>query len=333
MIGFDLVRAAAAISVIWIHAGHSATWHELHLPEIGRWGTSFLNMLAAFFLVVTLKKYLISTPGPLGATKFLGHRLFRIGTPFVLWSLIYAAARVVNYALFGKITTLKFAPLLLEHGTTYHLWFLPYLMLISVLALPIVYWAIGSAVRERTLAVVALVFGLVVTVFWAEPSWVPNDPERLTWIFRTLYIRCAAFSFGLAFGLLHVSNIKLRVPVSLGLTGGVIAVCAAGCAAITSTGPTTDFTWTRIAALGAFLMALLPWRGVFAESAAKLGSLGFGVYLCHVLFVEFAHSFASALKIPPSLTVDGAVFVFAVVASFSFAAMMRKTKLLSWLIP
>ena len=331
MLGFDLVRAFAAISVIWVHAGRSAEWHALHLSDLGRWGTAFLNMLAAFFLVVTLQKFLVRTPGVAGASSFLGHRLARIGLPFVIWSLVYVAARGLNYVLFGKATDLQLSPTLLVHGTTYHLWFLPYLMLISTLAMPAVYWAIGSKVRERVLSAITAAIAMYI-LFAPVPTWLPSDQHSLTVIFGTVYMRSPAFLFGLTFGLLYVSKFKLQVPLALGLAGGVMAVLAAGCSTISTT-EAVDMVWYRIAAVGAFVVALMPWRGMLATAGAKLGSLGFGVYLCHLLFVEFGHAVAHAMKLHPSISQDVMVFVFAVIASFTFAALMRKTAWLRWLIP
>ncbi len=88
-LGYDVVRGLAAMGVIWVHSGRSPYWIEHHLSVAGSWGTAFLNTLAGFFVVFTVRNYSQGGSKGGGLLRFSRHRAWRLYGAFVVWSLVY----------------------------------------------------------------------------------------------------------------------------------------------------------------------------------------------------------------------------------------------------
>jgi peptidoglycan/LPS O-acetylase OafA/YrhL len=323
IIGFDVVRALAAIGVIWVHAGRSPFWNDHNLSPAGSWGTAFLNTLAGFFVVFALQRR-----ADRGVIAFAGHRIWRIYGAFTVWSLLYFASRVVNFWIFHKRTMLKVDWNLLFFGTTYHLWFLPYLLVVTLLTLPIVAWALGSRRRMAGTSVLLVVTAAAVLIL-PEPEMLRRGGREALPLFH-LYARSPGFLFGLAIGLWMLAGFRPRVEIRHAVA---CAAIVAGAMYLSLTTELPKHVLNRLAATAAFMVALAPWRGPISQWLASMGKLGFGVYLCHVLFLEAFITALSQAGVAPSFGVDVAAFVFTIVTSFWFAWLMRQTKWLAWLIP
>ena len=322
IIGFDIVRAVAAIGVIWIHAGRSPFWNDHNLGPAGSWGTAFLNSLAGFFVVFALQRR-----ADRGLLAFAGHRVWRVYGAFLVWSLLYLAARGVNFVLFHKRSMIEWEWDLLFFGTTYHLWFLPYLLIITLLTLPLVAWALRSRPRMVGVSVLFVVAASAVLIL-PEPEMLSRGREALP-LFH-LYSRAPGFFFGLAIGLWMLAGFRPRVGIPHAL---VCAGIVAGCMYLSLTTELPKHVLNRVAATAAIMVAFAPWQGAVARWLASMGTLGFGVYLCHVLFVEAFITVLTRAGVAQSFRVDLLVFVMDVVASFAFAWLMRRSKWLARLIP
>jgi peptidoglycan/LPS O-acetylase OafA/YrhL len=338
--GFDIVRAMAAMSVIWVHIGRSAEWREANLSAAGSWGTAFLNSLAGFFVVWALTKR-----GARDAPRFALHRVWRLYGSFAIWCLIYLLARVVNYYLFHKVSSLAdpgrgLAGMerirayvgelgtLAFFGTTYHLWFLPYLLIITLLTLPLVALAVRS--RESMLTGgVLFALAAMALLLAPEPWWVSTGDLRFVTLSH-IYLRSPGFLTGVAFGLWTAAGLRPRLSsIDILACMGVILVCMY----LSLTTELPRHILNRVAATAAFLVALGPWQGRAAGLFGRLGQLGFGVYLCHVLFVEGFYACATRMRLAPSLWVDLGVFAASVVCSFGTAYLLRRVRWLAWTIP
>lgn len=325
IIGYDLIRAFAALGVIWVHAGRSQPWNDLDLSAAGAWGTSYLNLIAGFFTVIMLHKHMSAGKG-LGS--FTRHRLWRIGAPFVIWSGLYLLARLVNYAVFGKVSSFEWTWSALYYGTTYHLWFLPYLLCITLITLPLTAYAVASAERMVMVGKLLLltVFGLLlmpVTVF----SQLPDEWARIA---HSVSWRGPGFMLGLAMGMFIAAGYRPKVTFTMVAACAVLAISAMY---LSLTTELPKHILNRVAGVSVFIIALAPWRGAIATTIARLGSLGFGVYLCHVLFVEGVVAVFSKAGIGHSLERDVLTFTIVATLSFGFAYAMKRSRKLSWLIP
>ena len=329
ILGYDIVRAMAAMGVIWVHAGRSDDWNRYNLSAAGSWGPAFLNTLAGFFVVITLRSYLKGgSKSEKGVSGFALHRIWRLYGAFVVWSLVYAAARIVNFYLFHKATMLKWDWSLLFFGTTYHLWFLPYLLIVTLATLPIIAPAMASR-RAMMVTSVIITLGATTLMLLPEPSWLASGGASTLPLFH-LYSRAPGYLFGVGIGLWMAAGFRPRVDVRLALAAMAIVVFT------TSQSLLTDFPrhiLNRIGAVAAFVVALGPWGGQVARFLGTMGKLGFGVYLCHVLFVEGLIEVGARLHLPSCLTLDLCVFAGAVACSFTAAYLMRQVRVLAWLIP
>jgi peptidoglycan/LPS O-acetylase OafA/YrhL len=331
VLGYDVVRALAAMGVIWVHAGRSTYWMDHNLSFLGSWGTSYLNTLAGFFVAVTFHKHVrveSESSSSNAAIRFAGHRVWRLYGAFVIWSGIYVAARVVNYALFHKVTMLGWSWDLFFFGTTYHLWFLPYLLIVTLVTLPVVEHATRSRQAMVATSVVLALIAITLEVL-PEPTWFITGGHSTLMAFQ-LYSRAPGFLLGLAFGLWMLAGVRPALKASHAV------VCAAIVVLTMTATITTEFPrhiLNRLGAIAAFVVALGPWHGSIARFLGAMGKLGFGVYLCHVLFVESLIALGGRLRLEPSLEVDIAVFALSVMCSFTMAWLMRQTRWLAWLIP
>jgi peptidoglycan/LPS O-acetylase OafA/YrhL len=340
VLGFDLVRAAAATSVIWVHIGRSAEWREHNLTAAGSWGTAFLNSLAGFFVVWALTKR-----GALSAPRFALHRIWRLYGSFLIWCGIYLFARVVNYAAFGKVSSLALpgqglsgwerlraclseAGIVAFFGTTYHLWFLPYLLIITLLTLPLVVLSVRSRAAMLNGATLFALATLVLLLA-PEPWWVAASDLRYIALSH-IYLRSPGYLTGLAFGLWIAAGFRPRVTMHTALACiGLVALAMY----LSLTTELPRHLLNRAGATAAFIVAFAPWRGRVATAIGRVGRLGFGVYLCHVLFIEGYYACAHAMHMPPNLTVDLSVFGLSVISSFGAAYALSRVRWLAWTIP
>ncbi len=338
--GFDIVRALAATSVIWVHIGRSPEWRDANMTAAGSWGTAFLNSLAGFFVVWGLTKR-----GARDAPRFALHRIWRLYGSFLIWCVIYLLARVVNYVVFGKVTSLALpaqglstweqvrayaseAVALAFFGTSHHLWFLPYLLVITLATLPLVALSVRSREAMLTGAMLAALVSLALLIT-PEPSWISASDLRYV-VLTHIYLRSPGYLTGLAFGLWTAAGFRPRITMHTALTCiGVVVIAMY----LSLTTDLPRHLLNRAGATAAFIVALAPWEGRIASAIGRLGRLGFGVYLCHVLFIEGYYSTAHAMRIQMSLGVDLAVFGLSVVSSFGAAYLLSRVKWLAWTIP
>lgn len=316
------------------------------LSVLGRFSTPLFSLLAAFFLV---RHFRARADGAI--RKFVRARVVRIVVPFLAWSVLYYLSRDLNFLLFGKVTTLKIDWNLLWSGTTYHLWFLPFLMVMSVLSLPGILAVLGNR-RAEVAAAVALFGGGIALTLTSHASYLPETLRDPFSFAQVLYYRSPAFLWGLALGLACRSGAPPRVGrwgvLAVGVT---VAMCLVGYLAAvmarwvpseaTGLGVSSPILLIRLAAVGIMVIAFANWRGELVTRLSSLGRLSYGVYLSHVLFIEFAHAIRIAVQTrvfgmsEPKATAatDIAVFVFALIASLAASWALRRNRSTRWLIP
>ncbi|WP_417806596.1 acyltransferase family protein [Thioclava sp.] len=107
----DYIRLLAAFAIVWFHS--NAPGHQL----------AYLGL--PFFLV------LLGLPSR-ASLKVKARRLLR---PFVVWSLIYSGAKMVQALLRHEPPLGWLEPWMLMTGTSLHLWFLPFAFVVSLLYL------------------------------------------------------------------------------------------------------------------------------------------------------------------------------------------------------
>ena len=125
----DASRVIATFAIVWVHVAESQGL-SYGPTSLGRFGTSFYVLVAAFFAV----RAVVRAPGQRLSSELL-KRTHRLLKPFVTWSLVYA----LLYGTRAYCDGTSFAGLI--HwwgplaGTAVHLWCLPFVFFWSVLTI------------------------------------------------------------------------------------------------------------------------------------------------------------------------------------------------------
>ena len=134
-IELDWVRAAAMLGVVMIHASAAFVSRDSRLSLLGITPALFLNQASRaavplFFLLSGLTLGLGRKPVKLPG--FWLRRLWKIGLPYVLWSLFYFLLDR-RFSLSAPGTLGELGRLLLLGGAASHLWFIPTLLQLYLL--------------------------------------------------------------------------------------------------------------------------------------------------------------------------------------------------------
>lgn len=314
----DLAKLVAAAAVVWIHVVNSAGAEEL-LP-LCRFAVPFFTCAAVYFLLrkisseeIPLRSYCLER----------GRRLY---LPFLWWSGIYFAARVVKHATTGHGSHIVLSPALFLNGTAHHLWFLPFICLVSVLTFLLVrclgtpshgrecWWAVTCLSIGTFLAFVPCPILLETTRFplsyFIDHAWdmLPAAffGAALFWIFRFFKPGAASRIVVLLLGLACVLWEFVR---------GVsqIAPHVTGASLLFFTCTQENRSWMK---------SVVPWA-----------QLAFLIYLVHVLYVEALQVMASRYGTVRSLSADLSVWALSLVVSAITAKMMLRSRHFSWAFP
>ena len=320
--GFELLRAAGAFAVVWIHACDPS-------KTILRWSAWAAFAVPAFTFVSfhLLQKRACERPESTYAS-LLGVRLQRIAPAYLAWSAVYIAARLLKHALQGG------APLVSDPfgwifmgGASYQLYFLPAILYGSAVFLPVIVVAARTRHR-RTAGAVMLVLAaaLYAAGRFAQPvlagkgePFIVRQMVDLAWLVPAASFCALAWPGGFRAG----SRTARAAWAAAGCAAFVLAVLdvvpAAARAACIGLGP-------AIAGMAAASWAVPAVVG-------KVARISFGIYLCHGLFVEGLQLAAGRLGAPlESAPVTLAVVVLAFLGACALCAPVARARPLRWLV-
>ena len=314
----DLARLAAAAAVVWIHVTNCDDSRAL-LP-LCRFAVPFFTCAAVYFVLQKVYAGRI----PFGA--YCLQRARRLYLPFMLWSGVYLAARSIKHSVLGFGSPIIVSPAVLLNGTAHHLWFLPFVCLVSIVAYGFARIfprpRAENRIRRATLLIVA---GTVLALI---PCPVPLRSQEfpLSYFIDHAWETAPAAFFGAAlFWLLDQKRPEesLRWTV-LGL--GVLLIIAefftnghpispnvAGASLLFFTATQPNRQW---------MSRFWPWA-----------QLAFLIYLVHVLFVEALQSVAIRFGTVRSLPADLSVWALSLIISALAARILLRFEALKWVFP
>ncbi|MCK4872850.1 MAG: acyltransferase [Phycisphaerales bacterium] len=336
---FDALRALGAIAIIWLHTPESDILQRS--ISLTRFAVPFFALAAVFFTFHSLNR----RPGQ-PFVAYTRARFARIYLPFLGWALIYHLARVaMSYV--SSAEPERLGAYLLWTGTTHHLWFMPFIFVVCLVA----FW-VAKASRLPTLgwiiSLVCLIAGTYIAFAAARrPMWLddigPGITGRLDWAYaiRLCWDTLPAVLWGIAVSIAyHAVNRRLFQNIFVALIGAVLFVAAltflyAGSHEL----PVFGHWWSEgrstaaenLAGLGLCLVALQPWSGSLIRFVARFGPLTFGIYLSHILFVEGWQEAAKMLHIEASWMLDAGVFVIAGTCTIATVTLLRTNRYTRWL--
>jgi len=320
----DVIRLFAAAGIVFVHVAQT--------PTLEAWGNLF-RFAVPFYLFASLyfqANSLTRSPDrPLG--KYVVGRFKRLYLPFLVWSLIYLVTRDIKRIGLLDQGPIELRPALLWTGTEYHLWFLPFLL----------FWSIVLAVIQRALPlhdnrfrwlVIGLAIGAGLAVAVGKmPAWWNETFDNPTYSYVQSWRALPATFWAIAFALLMTATSGgsplFTVSPFLGYAGVALALVCGVKQILYGILPIPR----GLTGLGCMLAALAPWYGPSMSYLSRLGRYGYGVYLCHVLFVEPLHVIASRLQWTPSVGLDLGMFALSFAGSVALVFVLGRSKHLAWL--
>ena len=127
MPGLDLARLAAAYAIVWLHAPHLAALDGSR--AIGRFAVPLFVMITILMVFESLGRNPQQRIGPYARSRFI-----RLYLPFMAWNGIYIAFKLIKGRLLPGEPNAYPGVEVLWAGACWHLWFLPFILVVSLLA-------------------------------------------------------------------------------------------------------------------------------------------------------------------------------------------------------
>jgi peptidoglycan/LPS O-acetylase OafA/YrhL len=317
----DAVRFFAAAAVVFVHSARSSSF--------ANWGNLF-RFAVPFYLFASL--YYQALSARRNPQRTLGHyaiaRFKKLYMPFAAWTLIYLLARDIKRATVLSLPPVPPALAVLWQGTAYHLWFLPFLLLCSILFAALLRGLAPAGRHWRWLAIaIAIVAGLAAARAPLPAGWdetFDNPTYAFVQWWRAVPATCFAMGFAL---LMTIPKQTFTISPLMALAGLALAVACIVKQALQG----MQLIPRGVSGLGCMLVALAPWRGPVVASLAKLGRNGYGIYLCHVIVVEVLHVLAGRAHVQPAAWSDLLIFLISFAGSLALVRALDRFRWLAWL--
>jgi peptidoglycan/LPS O-acetylase OafA/YrhL len=320
----DVARLIAAIGIAWEHTPESPQLGPS--AYLGAFAVPFFTLGAVFLLFESLRREPDRPPAAYARARFL-----RLYLPLLVWSLLYILGRDLKaLALHRPLVTPHPAMFLL--GSAHHMWFLSFLLIVSLLLFwPARWLARAGAAARIGVAIAAAAIGVTIGYLPLPDTSHMMASQHLAFFLNRSNAAAPAIFLGIASAAIY----PLLPPRLVRNTATALVGLAVGVACITI-GYLTHARRVGLengAGAGFFLFALAPWEGAFVSRTATWGKTAYGFYLAHVLVIEGIQSAAVRAHVPSSPRLDLIVFVTAVIATLAFVRLLSRFRATRWLIP
>ena len=316
----DVCRLWAAYAIVWLHTPWPAAWAQSGL--VGRFAVPFFTAAATL-----LAWQAGARPGRSGL-EYGRSRVLRIYVPFLAWSGVYLAFKGAKaLVLPGEPNDFPGVELLWL-GSFYHLWFMPFVFLLTLAVFGLAQTVAAGARPGRSGFGETAVLLLAVVAGW-QLAFLPADRSAQSVSFGQLVLdalpsACWALALAIPYSRGRMAWLRRR---------GVSHVCLAVAVALTvllcSTGRSRLLE--NLSGLALLAFALGDWSGRAIERIARLGPLAYGIYLSHLLLIKTLEAIGPKLGLSPSLATSLAIFVLAAVGSTLLAWLLSRTRWTRWL--
>lgn len=314
---FDAARMVAAVAIVWLHAPQSA--ELIPSTAIGRFAVPFFAASVVLFVFESLARGQRRT-----FTQFASNRFLRLYVPFLAWTAVYLLFKLVKWILAPNQPNDFPGISAIVTGGFYHLWFLPFALVISLLAFAVGRSVIGKPATESRCALAAAALAALLATLPMPATLNRLGPCAEYW-WMALPAALGGAAIGIAYRHGAARWMEQRVAT---LSGLAIAIAASA------------WTWhvgrsspaENVAGLGFLLFALGKWDGIGVRKLAQLGPLAYGIYLSHLLFIKSCESVFAKLRLPTTPTLDIAVFAIAAVGSTTLAWLLSRSTQTRWLV-
>lgn len=315
----DAARFIAIVGVVFVHTPES--------PILQRWvvagtfGVPFYVFTALYLQVRGIHR----NPQR-SLLRYVWERIRQLYLPFLAWSVIYLVIRDAKHLLLTHEPPVALSPWMLISGTAHHLWFLPFLLFVCIVAAAINHVCQRSAVVRWAVVALSAVGGLLLATV-ERPDWLNylddyGDPYLFWW--KALPSACWGIAVAWVLTLREDLWRRTAVPVIGGLllVGTMALQVATGYTRIERT----------LGGLGLLLLATAPWRRVpFLLWMSWIGRRSYGIYLAHIVFIEGMQAVAHHLGFASSLALDVVTFASGLAGGLAVTVALQRTKRLAWL--
>lgn len=316
-VAFDLGRLAAIYAIVWIHTPRSEMLAGT--TSLGRFAIPFFVFAAIFFVFESLRRHPERTFG-----QYCKSRLLRIYVPFLAWSGIYLLFKGAKSLLLPDQPNEYPGIELLWKGSFYHLWFMPFILMVSLVAFLV---AKMVSPRRHWCPIVALLCFVAAVLLASLP--LPMTPSEASREYLFLIFNATpAVLMGISLAILSGPAGKLfehRGATLFGLLlflGTMFGVFYLGRGRLPET----------FAGLGFMFMSLASMRTTWVVRFARLGRLAYGIFLSHLLLIKVAEAVASKIRVSTSWEVDLGIFLFAALGSTLLAWVLSQWSPTRWLV-
>ncbi|MFC1757766.1 acyltransferase family protein [Planctomycetota bacterium] len=293
----DALRVIASVLIIWIHVPRSDAM--IATTVVGRFAVPFFAFASVFFATQNGLQKRERT-----VWKYITTRFRRIYAPFVVWSGVYLAFKCVKLLVAPNQPNDFPGWEVLFVGTAYHLWFLPFIFVASIVAFAAAKQIPAKDARDG--AVLIFLIGIICCRVGSE-SWPVHDGFRYAW--QTTPAVLWAFAIALVANRTSVAQLQqLAVPIAFGLAGmSLLLLVVHG----------RNVVLENVCGMSLFVWAY--WKVIDRPTPrwiTTFASLSFGIYLSHMLFIKVAEAMTQKIGLVASPALDIAVLCGATIGSF-----------------
>jgi peptidoglycan/LPS O-acetylase OafA/YrhL len=249
----DYARLIAAFGIVFFHTGGAG-------GAIGYAALPFFLMLLIVLSIPSARR--------LHFTAFAHQRAQRLLMPWIVWSCVYGALKLLEVFLHSKPLAAEFAPWMLLTGPAIHLWFLPFAFVACLGIYPLARLRPRCVLPTQALLILTLVAAALVTMVGLDETKLPVP--LMQWSFG---VPAVFLGLALAFG--------FEVP-----SGQFVAMVGAVFAGLTA----YSFGWTGgLLQLALATVALLVCLNLHYPETPKsrwAAQASLGVYLSHPLIAS-----------------------------------------------
>ena len=329
IIGLDYLRVFAIFAVVWIH-GSDTNKMAMTLQTYCAFAVPCFIMMSAF-----LTQMSCSSKADYGYVDIVVRRTKRLVPSYLAWSMLYLIFRFIKRRLIsGMPIEFDWAAVIFCGGASYQLWFVPALLIWTVIFTPLILFTKEHDNRSILTASLIILAG---TMLWVGmKTWpflrIPDGYE----MFGYMKVQTGYFVLGIGLWLLfrqcsiYFQNKLIIVSIGIGFLLFAFILLNLR----------TEFFrkfFTPLYSLSlfvTFVLIFLKVRLPFVAMITKyLVPCSFGIFLCHGIFVEGFQVFVGIVGID-NTTVATSIGV--ILASYLCSAVLcialRSYKVTRWLV-
>ena|SRR5688572_6296620 len=315
----DIVKLVAAAAVVWIHV--TACEQSRELLPLCRFAVPFFTCAAVYFALHKAQSARNSS-----LLAYSVQRARRLYLPFLVWGVLYLLVRLLKHHFTGSGSPIVWSPALLLNGSAHHLWFLPFVCVLSIVAFTLSKRFGLPKAQDRGLWSLTFILLGVALALTSCPVTIQPTEVPLTYFVDHAWDALPSAFFGAAlFFLLSV------IAPDVGLRWGVLF---AGVICLGLEFVHDDYLLFPHLAGAAFLFFTVtqphrPWM----EPLQPWAELAFVIYLVHLFFVEGLQMLSDRFGSDTSLPADLSIWALSLVASAIAAKLLLRLRMLAWAFP